>query len=121
MPGAIRNMLLWGLIFGTLGFAAGFALGTLRELVLIPALGERIGHLTEFPMVTLTTCAIGIWAGRKSTAPALGIGLLGVATLVAFESTLALGVMRLRLGEYLAGYELTRGALFPIGLTLMAV
>ena len=121
MPGPFRNTLLWGLLFGSLGFAAGFAFGAMRELVLIPALGERIGHLAEFPMVTLTTCAIGIWAGRKSTAPALGIGLLGAATLIAFESTLALGVMRLPLGEYLAGYDLTRGALFPIGLTLMAV
>jgi len=121
MPGAFRNALLWGLAFGTLSFAAGFAFGALRQLVLIPAFGDRIGHLIEFPMVTLAACAIGIWLGRKSTAPALAIGLIGVAMLIAFESTLALGVMRKPFAEYLAGYDLTRGALFPVGLALMAV
>ena len=121
MPGAFRNALLWGLLFGSLSFAAGFAFGALRELVLIPALGEHIGRLAEFPMVTLAACAIGIWAGRKSAASPLAIGLIGVAVLIAAESTMALGFMRISLTDYLAGYDLTRGALFPIGLALMAL
>ena len=121
MPSTFRNTLLWGLAFGSLSFAAGFAFGALRELMLIPALGERIGHLTEFPMVTLAACAIGVWIGARSTAPALAVGLLGVAVLIAFESTMALGFMRVSLADYLAGYDLTRGALFPIGLALMAL
>ena len=121
MHATFRNTLIWGLLFGSLSFAVGFAFGALRELVLIPALGERIGHLAEFPMVTLAACAIGIWAGRRSTAPALAIGLIGAAVLIAFESTMALGFMRVSLAEYLAGYDLTRGALFPVGLVLMAL
>ncbi len=121
MPSTFRNTLLSGLAFGSLSFAAGFAFGALRELVLIPALGERIGHLAEFPMVTLAACAIGVWIGPRSTAPALAVGLLGVAVLIAFESTMALGFMRVSLADYLAGYDLTRGALFPIGLALMAL
>jgi hypothetical protein len=121
MHATFRNTLIWGLAFGSLSFAVGFAFGALRELVLIPALGERIGHLAEFPMVTLSACAIGVWAGRKAAAPALAIGLTGVAVLIAFESTMALGFMRISLADYLAGYDLTRGALFPIGLALMAL
>ena len=31
-----------------------------------------------------------------------------------------LAIMRVSLADYLAGYDLTRGALFPIGLALMA-
>jgi len=121
MHATFRNTLIWGLLFGSLSFAVGFAFGALRELVLIPALGERIGHLAEFPMVTLSACAIGVWAGRKAAAPTLAIGLAGVAVLIAFESTIALGFMRISLADYLAGYDLTRGALFPIGLALMAL
>jgi hypothetical protein len=34
---------------------------------------------------------------------------------------MALGFMRISLADYLAGYDLTRGALFPIGLALMAL
>jgi len=112
------NLLAWSALYGALSFAAGFAFGALRQLVLIPALGEKLGRLAEFPMVTAAACAIGIWTGARTTAPALAIGLL---VLIAFESTMALGFMRVSLADYLAGYDLTRGSLFPIGLALMAL
>jgi hypothetical protein len=115
------NLLAWSALYGALGFAVGFAFGVLRQLVLIPAFGDRMGHLAEFPMVTLAACVIGIRIGGKSTAPALALGVFGVAVLIAFESTMALGFMRLSLADYLAGYDLTRGALFPVGLALMAL
>jgi hypothetical protein len=120
MPQPLRRLIGWGAAYGALGFAAGFAFGALRQLVLIPAFGDRTGHLVEFPMVTLAACAIGVWVGARSTPPALAIGVLGVAVLIAFESTMALGFMRVPLADYLAGFDLTRGALFPIGLALMA-
>jgi hypothetical protein len=115
------NLLGWSALYGALGFAVGFAFGVLRQFVLIPAFGDRMGHLAEFPMVTLAACVIGIWIGGKSAAPALALGVLGVAVLIVFESTMALGFMRLSLADYLAGYDLTRGALFPVGLLLMAL
>ena len=115
------NLLGWSALYGVLGFAAGFVFGALRQLVLIPALGDRMGHLAEFPMITGAACAIGLWIGARTTAPALAIGFLGVAVLIFFESTMALGFMRVSLADYLAGYDLTRGALFPIGLALMVL
>ena len=121
MPAKPANLLAWSALYGALGFAVGFAFGVLRQFVLIPAFGERMGHLAEFPMVTLAACVLGIWIGGKSAAPALALGVLGVAVLIAFESAMALGFMRLSLAEYLAGYDLTRGALFPVGLALMAL
>lgn len=121
MPPALRTLILWGAAYGALGFAAGFVFGALRELVLIPGMGERTGRLVEFPMVTLAACAIGLWIGARTQASALGIGLIGVAVLIAFESTMAFGFAGLSLAEYLAHYDLTRGSLFPIGLALMAL
>lgn len=120
MSAPVRHLLLWSLAYGALAFAAGFVFGVLRQLVLIPAFGHRMGHLIEFPFVTLAACAIGVWIGRRTHAPALAIGLLGVMVLIAFESTMALGLMRLSLADYLAGFDVTRGELFPIGLALMA-
>ena len=114
------NLIAWSALYGALGFVAGFAFGALRQLVLIPAFGDRMGHLIEFPMITLAACAIGVWVGARSTPPALAIGVLGVAVLIAFESTMALGFMRVSLADYLVGYDLTRGSLFPVGLALMA-
>ena len=120
MSQPLRRLIGWGAAYGALGFAAGFAFGALRQLILIPAFGDRMGHLIEFPMVTFAACAIGVWIGSRTTAPALATGLLGVAVLIALESTMALGFMRVSLADYLAGYDLTRGALFPVGLALMA-
>jgi hypothetical protein len=121
MPAKPGNLLAWSALCGGLGFAVGFAFGALRRPVLIPAFGDRMGHLAEFPMVTLAACVLGIWTGGKSAAPALALGVLGVAVLIAFESAMAPGFMRLSLADYLAGYDLTRGALFPVGLALMAL
>lgn len=121
MPPALRALFGWGAAYGALSFAAGFVFGALRELVLIPAMGERTGELVEFPMVTLAACAIGIWISPKTGAPALGVGLIGVAVLIVLESTLALGFAGLSLAEYLTHYDVTRGSLFPIGLALMAL
>jgi predicted nucleic acid-binding protein len=97
MPQPLRHLIGSGAAYGALGFAAGFAFGALRQLILIPAFGDRMGHLIEFPMVTLAACAIGVWIGCRTTAPALATGLLGVAVLIAFESTMALGFMRVSL------------------------
>ena len=121
MTPALRGLFGWSAAYGSLGFAAGFLFGALRQLVLIPAFGERTGHLIEFPMVTLAVFGIGVWVGTKSTAPALAIGLLGVTLLIAFESTMSLGFAGLSLSDYLAGYDMTRGALFPFGLAVMAM
>ena len=115
------NLLAWSALCGALGFAAGFAFGVLRRPVLIPAFGDRMGHLAEFPMVTLAACVIGIRIGGKSNPPALAPGVFGAAVLIAFESTMAPGFMRLSLAGYLAGYDLKGGALFPVGLALIAL
>jgi hypothetical protein len=115
-----RPALFWGLAYGGLGFAVGFVFGALRETVLIPAFGERAGHLLEFPLVTASVAAIGIWLGRRAHVPALAVGLLGVLVLVALESTMALAIFRTSLADYLAQYDVTRGALFPAGLVVMA-
>lgn len=115
------SLLRWSLAYGAGGFATGFVFGALRELVLIPQFGHGAGHLIEFPFVTLTIGALGIWIGRRSVPPALLIGLAGVGVLILMESVLALAIFRQSLAEYLAGYDITAGALFPYGLAVMAL
>ncbi|MFN0262833.1 hypothetical protein ACKTEK_03045 [Tepidamorphus sp. 3E244] len=115
-----------GLLYGVLGFAAGFVFGALRELVLIPHLGERFGQQVEFPLVAGAVAIIGCWMARRfgerrSAAWLLGLGVLGVATLVAIESVFSLVILGRLLEDYLASYDLTAGSLFPVGLAIMAL
>ncbi len=115
------TLIFWALAYGLGGFTLGFLFGALRELVLIPRFGSAPGHLIEFPMVTVCIAALGVWIGRRSTGPAGLIGLGGVGVLLALESVLALAVLGQSPAEYLAGFDITAGALFPYGLALMAI
>jgi hypothetical protein len=115
-----------GLIYGAGAFGVGFLFGAIREFVLIPQFGERAGHLAEFPFVTGGVMALGVWIGLQLNPPRnlarlLLNGLLGVALLVLIESSFAIGILGVSWADYLSAYDITRGALFPVGLALMAV
>jgi hypothetical protein len=49
-----------GLVYFTLVFAAGFALGTVRVLFLVPAVGETVAVLTELPVMLTIACRLTI-------------------------------------------------------------
>jgi hypothetical protein len=114
-----------GLFYGAIGFAIGFVLGTLRELVLIPAFGDQVGRYVEFPIVVIGVVIAARWLFGETSSGAwparLFAGAIGVVVLVALESGLALGVLRMPLETYAQGYDVSRGALFPIGLLIMLV
>ena len=87
--------------------AAGFLLGAIRELVLIPAFGRSAGRLIEFPLMLSAVAIIAAAISRRrpagAAAPAkLAVGIIGVILLVAVESSFALGVLHRPLAEYLA-------------------
>lgn len=114
-----------GAFYGAIGFAIGFVFGTLRELLLIPWLGEDTGRLLEFPLVVLGVVIAARWLFNEPAAGAWPLrllsGVIGVVVLVALESALALGALRMPLEAYLRGYDITQGALFPLGLLIMAL
>lgn len=113
-----------GLLYGLLGFAAGFIFGTLREVVLIPLFGLSLGHWLEFIPLVAVIIWIGIWITNKwalvEYGEALRAGILGVAVLLVFESILAIFIFGLSIAQYLASFNVLDGELFPIGLLIMA-
>ncbi len=114
-----------GAFYGAIGFAIGFVFGTLRELLLIPWWGENTGRLLEFPLVVACVVIAARWLysepGTGTWRARLLSGVIGVGVLVALESALALGALRMPLEAYLRGYDITQGALFPLGLLIMAL
>jgi hypothetical protein len=123
MTGSSRLARL-SLVYAGVAFLIGFLFGALREWVLVPAFAARIGAGIEFPLATLAVIALGAWlAWRRGVTIAMAalFGLLGTVLLVLFESAFAMGVLRESRSAYLAAYDLTGGALFPVGLVLMAL
>jgi hypothetical protein len=90
MAGPIGKAALayWGMIF-----VLGFVLGTVRVLVLEPALGPLAATLFELPVMLLASWFAANWLVRRfaisGTIPALAMGAIAFALLMASELALA--------------------------------
>lgn len=114
-----------GAAYFALAFAAGFVLGTIRVLALVPRVGERAAELIEAPLMLAVVVAAARFVVRRFVpgAPAaarLAVGLLGVALLLAVEFTVVLALRGLSPAEYFAGRDPVAGAVYVALLALFA-
>ena len=114
-----RRVLRAALAYAGLVFAAGVVLGTVRTLVLAPAVGPLAAVLVELPlMLGLAWLALRPvlrrWPVPPRAAPRLAMGALGFVALMGLE--LALGM--LAFGQTLGGLLADRGT--PHGLAGLA-
>lgn len=98
---------LAGSIYFAVVFAAGFALGVLRTLVLEPALGPVAAVLVELPVmlaVAWMTCARLRRRWPLARAGALVMGGVAFALLMAAEAGVSMGLAGRSLAEHWALY-----------------
>lgn len=114
----VRSLVVWCLFI----FAESLN-GTIRNLWLIPTLGDRPAHLISFVtgsilILTIATLCIR-WLNARSPTQLLRIGLLWLMLTLGFE----IGLGRFGLGysweRIAADYNLAQGQLMPIGLVLV--
>lgn len=119
-PPAVTQAFFYGLV----GFGTGFVFGAIRQLLLAPNLGDEASRWMEFPFVTLAIAWLGWWLGARkagSAGTALLIGIGGLTCLLVIENVFALQMLSMTLDDYLATFDIFRGALFPYGLAAMAI
>lgn len=85
-------------IYFALAFTAGFVLGTLRTLLLLPRTGAAIAVALELPIILIISWwasryAAGRFAVAHRTMPRLAMGWLAFAMLMAAEAALG-GMLR---------------------------
>jgi len=105
-----------GAVYFLVVFAAGFALGTLRVLVLLPRIGELAAVLLELPlMLAISWICAGWLAGRfhvpGTVADRLMMGGVGFGLLMVAEWMLAVFVFDRPLAAQLAHYVTWPGAI----------
>ena len=115
-----------GLLYFALVFGAGFALGPLRILFLVPRLGERAAELLELPVMVGLSWLAARWVTRRLAVPAatgarLGMGVLAGALLLAAEFALVLPLRGLTLAEYFATRDPVAGTAYYVAVLLMAL
>lgn len=114
------------LIYFALVFGAGFLLGPVRILWLVPRVGVRMAELLEMPVMLIVIFCVARWivgrysirAGRKEL---LAIGGLALACLLAAELSLVLLLQGISLQTYLAQRDPVSGTAYLISLLLFAL
>jgi len=114
-----------GVVYAAVVFAAGFVLGVLRVLVLVPLVGEAAGVLVESPVILVVAWFAGRWIARRGavpprTGPRIVMGAAALSALLVAD--LALGILLLGLPPAMlaARYATAAGLIGLAGQVLFA-
>jgi hypothetical protein len=115
-----------GVVYFAVVFAAGFALGVIRTLLVVPRVGARAAELGEIPVMLVVSYLAARWViRRRKVSPAasarLTMGLLALCLLVAAELALTLPVRGQTLTGYLASRDPVSGAAYAASLGIFAL
>lgn len=108
----------FGIVFG-----AGFVLGPLRILFIVPRFGARIAELIEAPIMLLVIVFAAKWAVRKFklARTAVPVGFLALGFMIAFEFTLVLWLRGITLVEYFRERDPVAGFVYYLMLVVFAL
>jgi hypothetical protein len=111
----------FGLVFG-----AGFVLGTLRVLLVEPALGERLAELSETPLMLLVVYFAARWSMGRFSVPArlwprLQTGCTALVLLVIAEWVVVVFVRQMTAAEYFASRDPVAGTVYLASLAVFAL
>ena len=115
-----------GVLYFALVFGAGFVLGTIRILWLVPRFGTRMAELMEMPIMFVVTIVAAWWIVRRLAVPStpfsrLGMGCVALGFLLVAEFTLVLWLRDLSISEYLAGRDPVSGTVYYVMLGVFAI
>jgi hypothetical protein len=119
----MKTALSLALTYFALVFGAGFVLGSLRVLLLVPAMGERYAELAETPLMLLVIYFSARYVVRKGSAAAgrrgfLLVGALALLLLLVLEFTVVLALRGLTVAEYVASRDPVSGGVYLASLTV---
>jgi hypothetical protein len=107
-------------------FAAGFLLGTIRTLWIVPMLGARAAELIESPIMLVVVAFAARTIVRRHAELSRGrhwltVGFVALAVLLVVEFTVVLRLRDLSLSEYFATRDPVSGTVYYVLLGVFAV
>jgi hypothetical protein len=115
-----------GVLYFALVFGAGFVLGTIRTLWIVPRLGTRMAELMETPIMLVITIFAARWTVQRLAVPSapparLGMGFVALGLLLVAEFTLVLWLRGMSIREYFASRDPVAGTVYYVMLAVFAV
>jgi hypothetical protein len=83
-----------GVLYFALVFGAGFVLGTIRTLWIVPRLGTRMSELTETPVMLVITILAARWTVLRLAVPSVPTARLGMGSVALVLMLVAVPVER---------------------------
>lgn len=120
-----RTILTAAISYFGLVFGAGFALGTLRVLLVAPVVGETSAELIETPIMLVAIVLAARFVLRRFLQSTSGIarwmvGLIALASMIGAELTLVLALRGLTIQAYLESRDPVAGSVYLASLLFFA-
>jgi hypothetical protein len=115
-----------GILSFALVFGAGFVLGAVRTLLVVPRVGTRMAELMEMPIMLVVTIVVSRRVVLRLLVPfvpfaRLGMGGIALGLLLVAEFGFVLWVRGLSIRQYFASRDRVSGAVYYVMLVLFAV
>ena len=115
-----------GVLYFAVVFGAGFMLGPIRILWIVPRLGARTAELLESPVMLAISIAAAQWIIRRLAVPSaplsrLGMGGIALSLMLIAEFTLVLWLRGISTRQYFATRDPVAGAVYYAMLVVFAI
>lgn len=115
-----------GLAYFILVFAAGFALGTIRTLWVVPRVGARTAELMETPVMLAISLLAARWTVLRFAVPAapfvrLATGCVALAFLLVAEFGMVRFLRGMPIKQYFASRDRVSGTVYYVALAIFAI
>ncbi len=123
---AVMQILKAGVLYFALVFGAGFVLGPIRILWIVPRFGVRTAELMETPIMFVVVLVAARWVIRRLAVPStwssrLGMGCVALGLLLVAEFSLVLWLRGVSISEYFASRDPVSGAVYYVMLGVCAI
>lgn len=126
LGGTGQQTLKAGGLYFILVFGAGFVLGTIRVLFMVPVIGSRTAELLEMPVMLVGIIVAARWVVRSLDVPStvssrLGMGGMALGLILVLDFTVVLWVRGLSIRQYLEAFDPVAGTAYVVMLGIFAV
>jgi hypothetical protein len=115
-----------GLLYFALVFAAGWVLGPIRELAVVPRFGRTVGVLLEAPLILGVSAWAARWVIRRLAVgfqykPRFWMGMVALGLLLIAETLGSVLLRGMTLGEYAKNFASASGVIALLSFALFAI